>query len=170
VGVQFEEFKSDATLSLLKATEPKQSVHIYSYELKRRIESDYQLKQYYFQALSNSSWANYGYLVAFEINDDLDEEMARLNNAFGIGIILMQANESKVLYPAKEKELDYNTIEKLNNLNPDFCSFITKLSKVMNAAKDYTADAKLSFEKICDKIFETDEELETYCKDNNIPF
>ena len=170
VGVQFEEFKSDATLSLLKATEPKQSVHIYSYELKRRIESDYQLKQYYFQALSNSSWANYGYLVAFEINDDLDEEMARLNNAFGIGIILMQANESKVLYPAKEKELDYNTIEKLNNLNPDFCSFITKLSKVMNAAKDYTADAKLSFEKICDKIFETDEELEAYCKDNNIPF
>ena len=40
----------------------------------------------------------------------------------------------------------------------------------MNAAKDYTADAKLSFEKICDKIFETDEELEAYCKDNNIPF
>ena len=170
VGVQFEEFKNDATLALLKATEPKQSVHIYSYELKRRIESDYQLKQYYFQALSNSSWANFGYLVAFEINNDLDEEMARLNNAFGIGIILMQANDSMVLYPAKEKQLDYNTIEKLNNLNPDFCEFIKKLSKVMNASKDYTSDAKNSFEKICDKIFESDEEQEQYCKDNNIPF
>jgi hypothetical protein len=170
VGVQFEEFKNDATLALLKATEPKQSVHIYSYELKRRIESDYQLKQYYFQALSNSSWANFGYLVAFEINNDLDEEMARLNNAFGIGIILMQANDSMILYPAKEKQLDYNTIEKLNNLNPDFCEFIKKLSKVMNASKDYTSDAKNSFEKICDKIFESDEEQEQYCKDNNIPF
>lgn len=170
VGVQFEEFKNDATLSLLKATEPKETVHIYSYELKRKIESDYQLKQCYFQALSNSSWANFGYLVAFEISEDLDEEMERLNNAFGIGIILMQANESKILYPAREKELDYNTIEKLNNLNPDFCSFITKLSKVMNASKDYTADAKQSFEKICDRIFETDEELETYCKEHNIPF
>lgn len=170
VGVQFEEFKNDATLSLLKAAEPKESVHIYSYELKRKIDSDYTLKQCYFQALSNSSWANFGYLVAFEINEDLDEEMERLNNAFGIGIILMQANDSKILYPAREKALDYNTIEKLNNLNPDFCSFITKLSKVMNASKDYTADARNSFEKICDKIFESDEEQEVYCKEHSIPF
>lgn len=170
VGVQFEDFKNDATLSLLKATEPKQSVHIYSYELKRRIESDYQLKQYYFQALSNSSWANFGYLVAFEINEDLTEEMERLNNAFGIGVILMQANESKILFPAKEKALDYNTIEKLNNLNPDFCEFIKKLSKVMNASKEYTSDARNSFEKICDKVFDTDEEIEKYCKEHNIPF
>jgi hypothetical protein len=170
VGVQFEDFKNDATLALLKATEPKQSIHIYSYELKKKIETDYQLKQYYFQALSNSSWANYGYLVAFEINEDLDEEMNRLNNAFGIGIIRMQANDSKVLYSAREKALDYNTIEKLNNLNPDFCEFIKKLSKVMNASKDYTADAKISFERICDRIFESDEEQESYCKEHNIPF
>jgi hypothetical protein len=170
VGVQFEEFNNDATLSLLKATEPKETVHIYSYELKRKIESDYQLKQYYFQALSNSSWANFGYLVAFEISEELDDEMERLNNAFGIGIILMQANDSKILYPAREKSLDYNTIEKLNNLNDDFRSFIAKLAKVMNATKEYTADAKNSFEKICDKIFETDEEQENYCKEHNIPF
>ena len=170
VGAQFEDFKNDATLALLKATEPKESIHIYSYELKRRIESDYQLKQYYFQALSNSSWANYGYLVAFEINEDLEEEMARLNNAFGIGIILMQANDSKILYPARENALDYNTIEKLNNLNPDFCEFIKKLSKVMNASKDYTTDAKNSFERICDKVFESDDDLESYCKEHNIPF
>ena len=170
VGAQFEDFKNDATLALLKATEPKESIHIYSYELKRRIESDYQLKQYYFQALSNSSWANYGFLVAFEINEDLEEEMARLNNAFGIGIILMQANDSKILFPAREKALDYNTIEKLNNLNPDFCEFIKKLSKVMNASRDYTTDAKNSFERICDRIFDSDEELDAYCKEHNIPF
>ena len=108
IGVQFEEFKNDATLSLLKAAEPKESVHIYSYEMKRKIDSDYTLKQCYFQALSNSSWENFGYLVAFEINEDLAEEMERLNNAFGIGIILMQANDSKILYPAREKALDYN--------------------------------------------------------------
>lgn len=170
VGVQFEEFKNDATLSLLKATEPKETVHIYSYEMKKKIESDYQLKQYYFQALSNSSWANFGYLVAFEIADGLEDEMERLNNAFGIGIILMQATDATILYPAREKALDYITIEKLNNLNPDFCTFITKLSKVMNASKDYTSDARQSFEKICDKIFESDEELEAYCKEYNIPF
>ena len=63
-----------------------------------------------------------------------------------------------------------NKVIQDNNLNPDFCSFITKLSKVMNASKDYTADARNSFEKICDKIFESDEEQEAYCKEHNIPF
>ena len=170
VGVQFEEFKNDATLSLLKATEPKETVHLYSYELKKKIESDYQLKQYYFQALSNSNWANFGYLVAFEINDGLDEEMERLNNAYGIGIIQMQDGNWTILYPAREKALDYNTIEKLNNLNRDFCTFIDKISKVLNAPEKYIKEAKDSFESTCDKIFESDEEQERYCKEHNIPF
>ena len=170
VGVQFEEFKNDATLSLLKATEPKETVHLYSYELKKKIESDYQLKQYYFQALSNSNWANFGYLVAFEISDGLDEEMERLNNAYGIGIIQMQDGNWSILYPAREKALDYNTIEKLNNLNRDFCTFIDKISKVLNAPEKYIKEAKDSFESICDKIFESDEEQERYCKEHNIPF
>ena len=170
VGVQFEECKNDSTLALLKASEPKETVHIYSYELKKKIDTDYALKQCYFQALSNSSWANFGYLVAFDINENLSEEMERLNNAFGIGIILMQANDSKILYPAKEKALDYRTIEKLSTLNPDFCSFVSKLTKVLNASKDYTSDARLSFEKVCDKIFESDDELESYCKEHSIPF
>ena len=170
VGVEFEEFKNDATLSLLKATEPKETVHLYSYELKRKIDSDYQLKQYYFQALSNSNWANFGYLVAFEISDGLDEEMERLNNAYGIGIIQMQDGNWTILYPAREKALDYNTIEKLNNLNRDFCTFIDKISKVLNAPEKYIKEAKDSFESICDNIFESDEEQEKYCKEHNIPF
>lgn len=170
VGVEFEEFKNDATLSLLKATEPKETVHLYSYELKRKIESDYQLKQYYFQALSNSNWANFGYLVAFEIYDGLDEEMERLNNAYGIGIIQMQDGNWTILYPAREKALDYNTIEKLNNLNRDFCTFIDKISKVLNAPEKYIKEAKDSFESTCDKIFESDEEQERYCKEHNIPY
>ena len=170
VGVEFEEFKNDATLSLLKATEPKETVHLYSYELKRKIDSDYQLKQYYFQALSNSNWANFGYLVAFEISDGLDEEMERLNNAYGIGIIQMQYGNWTILYPAREKALDYNTIEKLNNLNRDFCTFIDKISKVLNAPEKYIKEAKDSFESICDKIFESDEEQEKYCKEHNIPY
>ncbi len=170
VGVQFEEFQNDATLSLLKATEPKETVHIYSYELKRKIDSDYQLKQFYFQALSNSSWANFGYLVAFEIADGLEDEMERLNNAFGIGIILMQATEATVLFPAREKALDYITIEKLNRINKQFCEFISKLSKVLLASKDYTDVARDSLIAICDKVFETDEEIDAYCKEHNIPF
>ena len=96
--------------------------------------------------------------------------MERLNNAFGIGIIQMQVNDTKILFPARKKRLDYITIDKLNNLNKDFCSFVSKLSKVMNASKEYATDAKSSFEKICDSVFKSDEEQENYCKANNIPF
>mgnify|MGYP006874697528 CR=1 FL=1 len=61
-------------------------------------------------------------------------------------------------------------IDKLNNLNKDFNEFIAKLSKVINATKEYTVDVKSSFVKICDSIFKSDEEFEDYCKSHNIPF
>ena len=170
VGVELERFHNDATLAILKATEPREAVRLYSYELKKSIETDYQLKQYYFQALSNSSWANYGYLVAFDISESLEEEMERLNSAFGIGIIRMQAKEYQVLYPAREKTLDYNTIEKLNKLNGDFKSFITEVSHIIDAPTALLSGAKLSLEKNCDKVFDTNDEIEDYCKKNGIPF
>ena len=170
IGVQFEEFDNEVTLSLLKATEPKETVNIYSFEMKRKIENDSQLKEYYFQALSNSSWANYGYLVAFEINEALKEEMSRLNSAFGIGIIQLNTSDYTILFRAKEHPLDYNTIDKLNKNNPNFQEFMKKLSKVLLASKDYTDDARKSLISICDKVFESDDEIESYCKEHNIPF
>jgi uncharacterized protein len=42
-------------------------VSVYSFELKRKIEFS-NLREYYFQAVSNSSWANKGYLVCAEID------------------------------------------------------------------------------------------------------
>lgn len=172
VGVRFEEFKEEATSALQKVMDTKKAVCLYSYEMKRTIEDDYQLKQYYFQALSNSSWANYGYLVAYEIDDSLQEEIARLNSAFGIGVILLQAKSSdvKVLCQARERELDYDTIDKLCHLNPDFKSFIEGLTKVMNAPKNYTDVTLSSFVRSCDEIFKNDKELEDYCTKNCIPY
>ena len=35
---------------------------------------------------------------------------------------------------------------------------------------DQGEPTRIFYEKICDKIFESDEEQEQYCKDNNIPF
>ncbi len=68
---------------------------ITSYELKKEINTNYELKEAYFQAVSNSSWANYGYLVAFEISDNLIDEIERLNQSFGIGVIELNANPYK---------------------------------------------------------------------------
>lgn len=172
VGVQFVDFVEDTTKSLQKAMEPKKTVSIYSYELKRTIEDDYQLKQYFFQALSNSNWANYGYLVAYEIDESLSDEIRRLNAAFGIGVILLRAKpeDTIVLYQAREKELDYNTIDKLCHLNEGFKKFISGMTNVMKATKDYVGASLEVFEKSCDEIFKNDAELEDYCKKNCIPF
>ena len=171
VGVEYNEIQEPATRSLLKAAETKEYISFYSYELKRTIENDHQLKEYFFQALSNSSWANYGYLVAFEISEDVMEEMARLNRSFGIGIIKLSpySDDTAVLFPARKNELDYYTIDKLCRINPDFKSFITKVTKVLNAQAEVLEDVKGGLQKFCDKGFSSQEEILAYCDENHIP-
>lgn len=125
IATKFVEHENKACQNFFNATNKQRAVEIYSYELKKEIASDYELKKCYFQAVSNSSWANYGFLVAFGISDDLRDELERLNDSFGIGVILLRSNpyESKVLFPAKRHELDFKTINKLCNINTVFGDF-----------------------------------------------
>ena len=171
VGVAFNEFQDPATRSLLKAAETKEYIDLYSYELKRTIDNDHQLKEYFFQALSNSSWANYGYLVALEISEDLMEEMARLNRSFGIGVIKLSPykDDTQVLFPARKNELDYYTIDKLCRINKDFKSFIVKTTKVINSQTDVLEEVKKGLLDFCDKGFSSDDEILKYCNENHIP-
>lgn len=100
----------------------------------------------YFQAVSNSSWANEGYLVTLNI-DDSDEfmdEIRRLSNAFGIGVIRLNAKnitESEILFPARFNEnLDWDTIDRLNEENVDFKNFsenISDTNKTNKVSKEY---------------------------------
>lgn len=61
------------------------SVRLFSFEIKKELNFS-NLRECYFQTVSNSSWANEGYLVVLNIDDDqtLKDEIRRLNNAFGI--------------------------------------------------------------------------------------
>ena len=171
VGVEFNEFQELTTRSLLKAAETKEYIALYSYELKRTIENDHQLKEYFFQALSNSSWANYGYLVAFEISEDVMEEMERLNRSFGIGVIKLSPykDDTTILFPARKNELDYYTIDKLCRINTDFKNFITRSTKVINAQTEVLEDVKGGLLRFCDKGFSSEDEVLAYCNENHIP-
>ncbi|NLA24538.1 MAG: hypothetical protein GX879_06190, partial [Bacteroidales bacterium] len=142
-----------------------------SYELKREINSDSELKKAFFQAVSNSSWANFGYLVAFEFGDSLHEEMARLNQSFGIGIIELNANpyQSKILFPADYRDLDFKTIDKLCKMNKEFEKFIEQTEKLMTASEKYISGAEKELDEFCDSYFENDTEVENYCKEKHIP-
>lgn len=172
VGVEFLKLQSNTTSQLLKTIDRQQAITLISYELKKGINSDAELKKAYFQAVSNSSWANFGYLVALEIDSNLDAEMRRLNRSFGIGIIKLEPNhyETKVLYPANYRDLDFQMIDKLNNLNRDFEEFIRNVEKILNAEPKYHDDAFLSFERICDKTIASENEAKEYCLKFNIPW
>ena len=128
----------EETRELISAT-GSSGIKLYSFELKR-IVNFASLKEYYFQAVSNSSWANEGYLVALKYgNDDtktnelLFTEMKRLANAFGIGFIELNPYsviDSKVLFPARvNDELDWFTVNTLCG-NEDFRELIGKVAGV----------------------------------------
>ncbi len=171
VGIRFLNLKSKTGLLFLKTINRADTFEITSYEIKKEINSDYELKKCFFQAVSNSSWANYGYLVAFEISDNLKDEMERLNQSFGIGLIELKSNpyESKILFPAKYKTLDFKTIDKLCNINPEFERLIEQIEKLMTAAEKYVKATEKELEEFCDTYFANDIEVEKYCKDKNIP-
>jgi uncharacterized protein len=105
------------------------SIRLFSFEIKRSLnKANY--RESYFQAVSNSSWAHEGYLVAPEIlqDDDFLAELERLAASFGIGIVqldLSDIDSSRVIYPARIREtLDWETINKLCDQNPDFKKFV----------------------------------------------
>ena len=106
VGVQFE--YADYEHSSLQAWMRKFDrlpIKIFSFEIKKHLDFG-NYKEYFFQAVSNSSWANEGYLVALSVPQDGEfrEALQKLSQSFGIGIILLDAanlSQSEILSPAK---------------------------------------------------------------------
>lgn len=138
---------------------------LFSFEMKKEINFS-NLREYYFQAVSNSSWANEGYLVTLNIDesDEFLDELRTLNNAFGIGIIKLNAeniNESEILLPAKINEkLDWNIIDRLVRENKDFKEFICTI----NDANQLNKKIVNNF----DYIYTDDDEFLKYIEDNKI--
>ena len=147
VGVYFpfQDYKSE-TLDIQSHLSIS-SIKLYSFELKVHINF-INLRQAYFQAVSNSSWGNEGYLVTLNIDDDpsLLDEIRRLNNAFGIGLIKLNAEnvyESEIIFPARiNSEIDWDTVNRLATENSDFSAFLKiigedcKLGKVKSRYDD----------------------------------
>lgn len=172
IGISFLNLKNKSSNALMKLINKADAFNLTSYEIKKEIKSDYELKKCFFQAVSNSSWSNYGYLVAFEISKNLMDEMERLNQSFGIGIIELKANpyESKVLFVSKYRELDFKTIDKLCEINSDFEKFINQTETLLSASEKYINATRKEFDGFCDIYFNTDSEVEKYCKENKIPW
>ncbi|KNX46337.1 COG2958 family protein [Helicobacter pylori] len=108
-------------------------VKLVSFELKREI-SVHNCRECYFQAISNSSWANEGYLVGHHINthdSKLMDLLKRLHASFGIGVIDLRTDEDKsaILLNAKYKEkIDYTVALELSEKNEKFSAFLKSVA------------------------------------------
>lgn len=104
-------------------------VKLVSFELKKEISVN-NCRECYFQAISNSSWANEGYLVGCHIdthNPQLMDLLKRLHASFGIGVIDLRTDEDKsaILLNAKYKEkIDYTVALELSEKNKKFSGFL----------------------------------------------
>jgi len=108
------------------------SLRLYSFELKREL-SFANLRETFFQTVSNSSWANEAYLVAAKVSGDAEflSELRRLSSSFGIGVIALSLHDpdaSEIVFPAARREvLDWDMINKLATMNPDVKEFLRRV-------------------------------------------
>ncbi len=166
VGVYFPYNKyKEETLKFLHHT-GQEKHKLFSFELKKELSFS-NLKESYFQAVSNSTWANEGYLVVFEeIKDKVLGELRRLNQSFGIGVIKLESeiSNSKILLPAKEREIDIPTLNMLIEQSPkDFKPFMANINKQIEAGFDKQIDMNDFFKELLG-----DEAMQKYIKDKGI--
>ncbi len=101
---------------------------LWSFEVKILLNRS-NLREAFFQAVSNSSWANFGYLVAVDVEGtDTMKELRMFFSLHGIGLIQIDAEnpaESQILIPARERlEVDWATCNRLTQENKDFLQFV----------------------------------------------
>lgn len=151
----FDEYSNEETYIFFENIK-QPTVKIYSFEIKKEITTS-NVRMYYFQAISNSSWANEGYLVAAKIESEAKEELRRLNRSFGIGVIqldLENVSDSEILFPSRyNTSLDDDMVDILSD-NRDFLSFITRINKNIRARDVYETeyDRVLSEEELSEKL------------------
>lgn len=116
---------------------------LWSFEVKKLINRS-NVREVFFQALSNSAWANLAYLVAAEISGKgtLDE-LRMLSSQHGVGVIQLstsQETESVVLIQAIERtEIDWTAADRLSVENSDAESVFRQV-RVYHQAGELNSD------------------------------
>lgn len=121
---------------------------LWSFEVKILVNRS-NIREVFFQTVSNSSWSNFGYLVASEIEGtDTLKELRMLSSLHGIGFIQLDIenpSESQIIIPAKERlEIDWNTANRLADENKDFIEYVKLVRQFYQTGeirkKDWDAD------------------------------
>ena len=117
---------------------------LWSFEAKLLINRS-NVRECFFQAVSNSLWANFGYLVTAEIGGtDTLKELRMLFAAHGIGFIKLDVDnpaDSQVLIPARERdEIDWDMANRLATENRDFLEYVKLVKQFYQTGEARPAD------------------------------
>ena len=116
---------------------------LWSFEVKLLLNRS-NVRECFFQAVSNSSWADVGYLVAEQINDEALKELRMLSAAHGIGVIRLDKEdpaESEVLLPARERAgIDWDSVNRLATENKDFLDYVKLVKQFYQTGEARLAD------------------------------
>ena len=128
VGLEFLASNYDEHIrEFMNNVAPVEKIALYSYEVKINLTKS-NVRECFVQTATNSSWANFGYLVASEIDEDVMSECKLLANQFGIGLIRLDTEEptekSTIVIQAQRKNLNWQTIDRIYRENKDFKVFI----------------------------------------------
>lgn len=101
---------------------------LWSFEVKLLLNRS-NVREAFFQTVSNSSWANFGYLVAADVQgSETLRELRMLSALHGVGLIRLNRDnpaESDVLIQARERaEIDWANANRLADENRDFLSVV----------------------------------------------
>lgn len=107
------------------------AIRLWSFEVKKHLSKS-NVRKSFFQTVSNSSWANFGYLVATGIDSNVESELQMLCGLHGIGVIILNTDslfDSQILIPAKERDkIDWLSVDRIVNENSDFHNYIEQVS------------------------------------------
>jgi uncharacterized protein len=139
--VGMEDLSSDWTRELRDCARElaARRARLWSFEVKLLINRS-NVRKSYFQAVSNSSWAHFGYLVAEKIEGDgTMKELTMLAAAHGIGVIQLDSaapTESQVMIPARERpDVDWDMCNRLAEENMDFVAYIERIKHFHQTGK-----------------------------------
>jgi len=123
---------------------------LYSFEVKLLLNRS-NVRECYFQTVSNSSWANLGYLVAAQVEGtETMKELRMLFGLHGLGLIQLDPDnpaESQILIPARERpEVDWATCNRLAKENPDFLKYVELVRQFHQTSDPRPADWDLPTE------------------------
>ncbi|OCW58434.1 HrgA protein [Hoeflea olei] len=120
---------NEVVLAMRESREKR--VRLWSFEVKLLINRS-NAREAYYQAVSNCSWSNMGYLVAGEIEGpDTLKELRILYAMHGIGLIKLDPktpSESQIVIPARERiELEWGMCSRLAEENKDYRMFMKRV-------------------------------------------